>query len=144
MSLANTSGANNFTETDVCGLNGVSSQGQPFNLNPGQSCEISILFSPLETCAVGTPPDQCPSPLDATLTVDVPNDGMVFTVPITGTASSQTSLSTPQFKFGPASVLDAYFSPLTMFAYRNTDSVQTVPGPRGRVLRDAEDHAEIN
>ena len=136
LSLVNTSGANNFTETDVCGLNGVPSQGQPFNLSPGQSCQISILFSPLETCAVGTPPDQCPSPLGATLTVDVPNDGMVFTVPITGTASSQNSRSTPHFKFGPARVLDARFSPLVMFTNRNTDAEHTMSGRRGHILQE--------
>jgi len=129
LSLVNSSGANNFTETDVCGLNGSPSQGQSFNLTPGQSCVISILFSPSETCAVGTPPDQCPSPLDATLSVDVPNDEMVFTVPISGTATSQNSLSVPQFEFGPASFPDSAFT-THLFSDWNMDSVKELARSR--------------
>jgi hypothetical protein len=85
LTLANNSGAANFTETDACGVNGLPSMGQPFNLVPEQSCLITITFAPLETCAVGTPPAQCPSPLTATLTVISSNNDMIFTLPITGT-----------------------------------------------------------
>jgi hypothetical protein len=105
--LTNDSGAINFIETDVCGLNGLPSQGQPFTLNPGQSCDVSILFSPLETCAVGTPPDQCPSPLNATLTVTSPSNEMIFTAPITGTGFSEEAVLPAQLYFGAEGVLDA-------------------------------------
>ncbi|MGA9904442.1 MAG: hypothetical protein WBQ39_21080 [Terriglobales bacterium] len=88
LNLANNSGAANYTETDTCGLDGVPAQGQPFELGSGQSCVVTVSFAPLETCAPGTPPAQCPSPLNATLTVTSPNDDTILTVPITGTGIS--------------------------------------------------------
>ena len=124
LSLANNSGAANYTETDTCGVNGFPSQGEPFNLVSGQSCDVTITYAPLETCAVGTPPDQCPSPLNATLTVANPNNETIFTVPITGTAVSSDAVST-----------------------RNFDSVQTaqtLPDSGNRTLQDVEHHAEID
>ena len=120
LSLANESGMNNYTETDDCGLNGLPSKGQPFNLVSGQSCHVSILFSPLETCAVGLPPDQCPSPLTATLTVASPKNQMLFTAPITGTSFSGNAVLSFEPDFGAGYKLDA------------------------RVLPVAGDHAEID
>src|ERR1035438_965306 len=40
LALANNSGAVNFTESDTCGVDGVPSQGQPFSLASGKSCEV--------------------------------------------------------------------------------------------------------
>jgi hypothetical protein len=88
LTLTNDSGAANFSETDTCGVNGDPSLGQPFDLISGQPCVITITFAPLETCAVGTPPSQCPSMLAATLIVTSPSDDMIITVPITGTGVS--------------------------------------------------------
>lgn len=105
--LTNNSGATNFTETDTCGLAGVPSLGQPFTLDSGQSCVVTITFAAQETCAVGTPPTQCPSPLTATLTVTSPNNGSILTVPITGTALSESAVLTRETKFGADGVSEA-------------------------------------
>ncbi len=126
LSLVNNSGANNFTETDICGLSGLPSQGLPFNLNPGQSCDVSIMFSPLETCATGTPPEQCPSPLTATLVATSPSDETIVTVTITGNGFSQQALSTSHVDFGAEGILDARISRLKAFPGHNRHSVQTV------------------
>ncbi|MGA3089188.1 MAG: hypothetical protein ABSD75_11280 [Terriglobales bacterium] len=88
LNLTNDSGANNFAETDTCGVDGVPSLGQAVILLPGQSCAVTVTFTPLETCAAGLPPAQCPSALTATLVVASPSSEMILTVPVTGTASS--------------------------------------------------------
>jgi hypothetical protein len=88
LTLANNSGAPNFSETDTCGVNGIPSLGEPFDIGSGQSCVITITFAPQETCAPGTPPSQCPSPLLATLMLNIPSDDVILTVPITGTGTS--------------------------------------------------------
>jgi hypothetical protein len=115
LTLANNSGAANFAETDACGVNGIPSMGQPFDLVAGQSCLITITFAPLETCAVGTPPAQCPSPLTATLTVISANNDMIFTLPITGSGESAGA--------GIARTIE--------------------PGADGIIFGDVERHAEI-
>lgn len=143
LNLANDSGAANFTETDGCGLNGLPSQGQPFDLSPGQSCEVSILFSPLETCAAGTPPDQCPSPLNATLTVTSPNNEMIFTVPITGTAFSEDAVLTPRLDFDAQGVLEASLLQLVSFSNRSGHPVQNVASSNNRNLEDPGSYADI-
>jgi hypothetical protein len=76
VTLATNSGAGNFSETDNCGLDGASSLGQSFNLNPQQSCTITIAFNPQQS-----------SSLTATLTVGYPNAEPIL-VPITGTGAS--------------------------------------------------------
>jgi hypothetical protein len=83
LQLANNSGAINFTESDTCGVDGVPSQGQPFSLNSGQSCEITISFAPLQICTEGNP-DQC---LSATLTAASPTNDVIVLIPITGTGT---------------------------------------------------------
>jgi hypothetical protein len=88
LTLTNDSGAANFSEADTCGVNGNPSLGQPFDLVSGQPCVITITFAPLETCAIGNPPSQCPSTLSATLTITSPSNDMIITVPITGTGVS--------------------------------------------------------
>jgi len=115
LALANDSGAANFTETDACGVNGLPAAGQPFSLLVGESCVITITFAPLETCAVGTPPTECPSPLTATLTVTGQNSDMIFTLPITGSGISADG--------GAAGAIE--------------------PGAEGIIFGDVEHHAEI-
>jgi hypothetical protein len=131
LNLANTSDTNNFTETDDCGLNGLPSLGQPFNLIPAQSCDATITYAPLETCAVGTPPDQCPSPLNATLFVTNPNNEMVFTVPITGTASSPGEAAYCEFDCVARSVAEV-------------DPPRALARVVDRTFQGVEQHAEIH
>ena len=107
LALTNDSGGANFTETDLCGSGGVPSQGAPFNFYPGQSCPVTVTFAPLETCAAGTPPAQCPSPLTATLMITNPSNSTIITAPITGTAASGHAASIPHFDFGVKYSLEA-------------------------------------
>lgn len=77
-----------FSETDVCGLGGLPSLGQPFSLTAGQSCAITITFSP--ECE-----SQCTGSLNATLTVTSPTStdtDDTFLVPVSGTAESGSSV----------------------------------------------------
>jgi hypothetical protein len=124
LNLTNSDGVANFTETDTCGVNGVPSLGQPFDLIAGQSCVITITFAPLETCAVGTPAAQCPSSLNATLVATSSNIETIFTVPITGNGVNAAAASTRE--------LD------------NDKTVQTLSSASNRIFHDVEHHAEIN
>jgi hypothetical protein len=81
LTLTNNSGMDNFTETDTCGLNGVSSLGEPFILGKNQSCVITIAFTPLENCSAGASAAAC---LSAMLTVTSPDNDAIFNVAITG------------------------------------------------------------
>jgi hypothetical protein len=81
--------ATDFAETDTCGVAGIPAQGQPFNLSSGQSCVITISFTP--DCAT-----DCGTALAATLSVTSPvsaDNDRVFTVPITGSGSSEDAVS---------------------------------------------------
>jgi len=100
LNLTNNSGALNFTETDTCGANGLPSGGHPFQMIAAQFCAVSITFQPLEICAPGTPPGNCPAPLTATLLVTDPNSEMIFSVPISGTASGGDAVLGRAFDFG--------------------------------------------
>jgi hypothetical protein len=125
INLTNSDGVNNFTETDTCGVNGVPSLGQPFDLIPAQPCVVTVTFAPLETCVTGTPPAQCPSPLNATLTATSPSNEMISTVPITGTGQNPgvnaVAAATPEI-----------------------DGVQTPASASNRTLRNVGHHADIN
>src|SRR5271169_2274173 len=136
LNLANNSGAANYTEMDACGVDGAPSQGQPFVLHSGQSCAITVTFAPLETCAVGTPPDQCPSPLTATLTIASPNDYVILKLSITGTGVSEAANATPQFNFGAEGALEAILPQLLSFAHPWR--------PQAIALQNVEHHAEID
>ena len=73
--------AANFSETDNCGLDGAPSLGTPFYFPSGQSCAITVMFTP--QCG-----SECASPLTGTLTATSPvsaDDDTAFAVPITGT-----------------------------------------------------------
>jgi len=82
LSVANDpASAANFSETDNCGLDGAASLGAPVYFPSGQSCAITIMFTP--QCG-----SECVSPLTATLTATGPtsaDNDTVFAVPIKGT-----------------------------------------------------------
>jgi hypothetical protein len=143
LNLVNDSGAANYTETDACGVNGAPSQGQPFNLVAGQSCAVTIGFGPLETCAVGTPPDQCPSPLNATLIVTTPSDGMIISMPITGTAVSEDGAATGQLDVGADGALQTRFLPVSLTSGGGQPLQAAAISAGDRILRLGGDHAEI-
>jgi hypothetical protein len=106
-------GLPSFTETDACGAGGVASKGQPFSLNSGQSCTVTVSFSPQESCPwlpfgnppsiTGAPPEWCPLSQSAEVTVNSPAsaDGdKAFAVPLTGIGLSAIQPSTPELDFG--------------------------------------------
>ncbi|HSZ62020.1 MAG TPA: hypothetical protein VK828_09485 [Terriglobales bacterium] len=139
LTLTNSSGPQNFTETDTCGLEGVSSQGQPFDLYPQQPCVITIAFTPLENCAAGTIAAQC---LTATLTVTSPNNDEVFTLPITGGVIINAA-STPRLNFDPEGVSQAGLPPLSSVTQPWRASGATLASLSNRLAgRGA--HAEID
>ncbi len=138
LALINISGPGNFTETDTCGLDGVSSQGEPFVLGSKQSCVITIAFTPLQSCAAGTSASQC---LTATLTVTSPNNDAIFTLPITG-GVSVSAASTPEPDFGTKGFSEAGLPQLPWFASQSGRPVRTVPSSSTRPFQDAE-YAEI-
>lgn len=81
LTLVNTSGPGNFSETDNCGVNGAASQGQQISLLAKQYCTISIGFAPKQNCATGTVANQC---LSGALTVNSPTLDTILNVPLTG------------------------------------------------------------
>jgi hypothetical protein len=104
LSLTNNSGEPNFTETDTCGVDGNPSVGQPFVLVPEQPCVITITFAPLQTCAVGAPPAQCPSLLTATLSVTSSSNDMIITLPVTGMGVSAGAGATRSIELGAVGI----------------------------------------
>ncbi len=113
-------GLPNFLETDACGPGGGSSNGQPFDLASGQSCAITVTFTPQESCpwlpftpSAGQPPlegvapEFCPLSFQGNyfIQVGVPDDtnpdGVnLFAVPISGVGLSAIQPSTPELDFG--------------------------------------------
>jgi hypothetical protein len=106
-------GLPSFAETDTCGANDTPSLGQSFSLGTGQSCSITVTFSPQEACPwlpFGTPPsitgaapESCPLPQTAQVSVTSPSSAdvdNVFAVPITGIGVSVVQPSTPELDFG--------------------------------------------
>jgi len=110
-------GLASFTEQDTC----ASPPGSPFALTQGQSCSITVTFSPQESCPwlpfpqsgngqsiAGASPEYCPFPQAATVSVNCPVSGCpasadndtVFAVPITGIGLSAIAVSTPELDFG--------------------------------------------
>jgi len=114
--------AANFTETDTCGVNGVSSGGQPFDLLAKQSCVITISFIPLESCASGIAEAQC---LRATLTITSPDNSAIFAVPMTGGVNGSEA-STPALHFNADGGLEALQLQWPTFANKTGRPMQTV------------------
>jgi len=102
-------GLSSFTEQDTC----AASPSSTFALGAGQSCSIAVTFTPQESCPwlpfgnppaiSGAPPEWCPFPQSAQVTIDSPmsaDNDTAFTVPIKGTAVSAIVPSTPELDFG--------------------------------------------
>ncbi len=102
-----------FAETDGCGSGGGPSQGNPFDLGAGQSCSITVTFSPQESCpwlpfgnppsTAGAPPEWCPfSAPGFQMQVNSPSSAdndKAFVVPVTGTGLSAIRPSTHELDF---------------------------------------------
>jgi hypothetical protein len=130
------SGLHNFTEQNNC----ASSPQATFSLAPQQSCSITIVFSPQQSCpwlpfpappsALGAPPSACPLPLTATLTVNSPSsadDLTAFAVPITGTGLSAIVPSTPELDFGAEAPSEASPTQALSFINQGNVPVQILP-----------------
>lgn len=130
-------GLPNFTETDTCGTGGAPSQGQPFDLASGQSCVITVSFSPQESCPwlpfpappsiSGAPPEWCPFPLAASLTVNspvTPDQDNAFSVPITGTGVSAMQPSTHELDFGAEALGETSLPQTLTFTNNGANPVQ--------------------
>ena len=110
-------GLPSFIETDACGPGGASSNGQPFDLASGQSCAITVTFTPQESCPwlpFGNPPSpqgaapaHCPLPVqNYFVQVSVPPkedtnpDGVpTFAASVSGVGLSAIQPSTPELDF---------------------------------------------
>jgi hypothetical protein len=115
-------GLPSFTETDACGAGGSPSKGQPFSLNSGQSCTVTVSFVPQESCPwipfgspasiSGAAPEWCPFSQSAEVTVNCPAsdsncsagaDGekvFALAVPVAGIGLSAILPSVPELDFG--------------------------------------------
>ncbi|HVO59628.1 MAG TPA: choice-of-anchor D domain-containing protein [Terriglobales bacterium] len=135
------SGAPNFQERDNC----APSLGEPFTLASGQSCNITITYSPQESCpwipfvGSGDPPasptgallSSCPYAFPATVTVNSPRsaDGTTtgpssFTVPINGTGLSAIA------PYNPFDLLNPTFAPGTFELDFGAEAVSEVSAPQ--------------
>jgi hypothetical protein len=126
----------NYTEQDTC----ANPQGSTFSLASQQSCSITVLFSPQESCPwlplgtppskSGAPPSACPFPLAAKITVNSPTsaDGdKVFTLPITGLGFSAIVPSTPELDFGSEALSETSPPQTLSFINQGATSVQILP-----------------
>lgn len=127
--------ASNFAEMDDCVQPGPST-GVAFSLLSGQSCTITISFSPQEA-----------SPLiSATLAVTAPVNGNneVFAVPITGIGVNATAVSTPDRDFDADRDWLATLPCDSSFTDPGRYLVQTPSSKSQRTFQDVEHHAEID
>jgi hypothetical protein len=107
-------GLPSFTESDACGAGGTAAGTSPFNLGAGQSCVITVTFTPQEGCPWlpfpsppsinGAPPEYCPYPQAATVTAKLSTASSTdsdasFTVPVSGTGLSAIQPSVPELDF---------------------------------------------
>lgn len=112
-----------FSEADDCGP----SSGSSFSLGPQQSCTISVLFSPQQSCpwvplpsVGGAAPSQCPPFLAASipsppaqkaiLTVTSPDSAdsdTAFAASVSGVGLSALQPSTPEVDFGAEAVSES-------------------------------------
>src|ERR1700690_3456895 len=102
-----------FAETDACSAGGNPSQGNPFDLGAGQSCSITVFFSPQEACpwlpfgnppsTAGAAPEWCPFAAPGfQVQVNSPSSAdndKAFVVPITGIGVSAIQPSTHELDF---------------------------------------------
>ena len=126
-------GLPNFTEQDNC----APSLGSPFSLAPQQSCSITVSFSPQQSCpwlpstaAGGTPPAQCPIPLNATLTVQTSSSAdsnNLFATPIAGIGLSAVVPSVPELDFGAEALNESSPAQILSFTNQGSAPVQILP-----------------
>jgi hypothetical protein len=136
-------GAPNFIEQDNCGAGESLQPGQtgaPFSLASGQSCLISISFTPQQSCPWfpvdngidWAAPATCPQTETASLTVqNVPspnNDDSnpSFVVPIKGAALSAVQPSTRELDFGAEALGEASLPQLLTFTNISANPVQVL------------------
>jgi hypothetical protein len=127
-------GLPHFIAQDTC----ASAPGQPFTLGPQKSCTITVSFSPQQSCPwlpfgkpspLGVPPEFCPFPLNAklTLTTSDSEGNPLFSVPITGYGMSALVSSTPELDFG-AQALGQHSPPQSVSFLNQADHpVQILP-----------------
>jgi hypothetical protein len=130
-------GVPNYTEQDTC----ATSPGAPFSLAPQQSCSISVLFSPQQSCpwlpsaaSGGVPPTQCPFPLTAKVIVNSPksaDNDTSFVVPVTGMGLSSIVPSTPEVDFGSEALTEVSPPQMLSFANLGVAPVQVLPALNG-------------
>ncbi len=123
----------NFTEQDNC----ASSPGAAFNLNPQQSCIITISFSPQQSCPWmpstalgGEPPSACPYSLSATVTVNSPvsaDNNQTFALPVSGVGYSAIIPTTPELAFGAEAVGESSEPQVLSFINQGSNPVQILP-----------------
>ena len=129
----------NFTEQDNC----ASTPGGTFSLAPQQSCNITVIFSPQQSCPwipTGSPcppflPASIPSPpaLTAALTVNGVSSATqvdpntTFSVPVTGLALSAIQPSTPELDFGAEAIGEASLPQTVSLINRSAAPVQILP-----------------
>lgn len=99
-------GLPNFTEVDSC----ANPPGSTFSLAPGQSCSITVFFSPQQSCSWlpstalgGISPSSCPAPLTARVTVQSSRSvdaDKTFAANITGGGFSAIFPEIPELDFG--------------------------------------------
>jgi hypothetical protein len=126
-------GLPNFTEQDNC----ANPPGSSFNLNPQQSCTITISFSPQQSCPWlpsvalgGEPPVDCPYPLVASLTVNSPvsaDNDTAFAVPVTGIGFSAIFPSTGELDYGAEALGEISTSQTLSFVNQGANPVQILP-----------------
>jgi hypothetical protein len=137
--LSDFTGLPNFTEQNNC----ASAPQATFSLAPQQSCSVTILFAPQESCPwlpfaqsgnppsqLGAPPSLCPFPLTATLTVNSPTSAdnlTTFAVPILGTGLSAIVPSTPELDFGAESLTETSPAQVLSFTNQGNFPVQVLP-----------------
>jgi hypothetical protein len=155
-------GIPSFSETDACGPGGSAAGSNPFDLDPGQACSITITFLPQEACPwlpypngtsgpslAGASPEYCPFAQTTSLSVMLGSgsssaDGDTsFSAAISGTGLSAIQPSTPELDFGAenaANPAEASLPQLVTFTNYSTETIQILGSqsctnpPKGKTL----------
>lgn len=135
-------GLPNFTESDNCAL----SPNTPFSLAAGQSCLVTISFSPQQSCpwlpfkassspipsAAGAPPTSCPLPSTGKLVVTSSNStttdtDTAYSVPVAGTGLSAITQFPVELDFGAEAALEKSPPQSITFTNQSASPVQILP-----------------
>jgi len=130
----------NFTEHDNC----APSLKSPFTLGPGQSCVVTISFTPQQSCpwlpykvsqnpsAAGSPPTFCPLPstgkliLTTSATTSTDSD-TAFAVPVIGTGLSAITAFPAELDFGSEALSEKSLPQSITFTNQGLSPVQILP-----------------